>query len=121
VTPHIVSADEVTLDLDAEFKLLGAASSNGIPVVANTQYQSKVDVSGGEWAVLAGLMTSQEAKVITGIPLMSYIPLLRNNTITKDRGATLIVLKPHVTIAPPSASPSWRAWAGSETRMPPEF
>jgi len=121
VTPHIVSADEVTLDLDAEFKLLGAASSNGIPVVANTQYQSKVDVSSGEWAVLAGLMTSQEAKVITGIPLMSYIPLLRNNTITKDRGATLIVLKPHVTIAPPSASPSWRAWAGSETRMPPEF
>ena len=121
VTPHVTSMDEVTLDLDAEFKLLGATSSNGIPVVVNTQYQSKVDVMTGEWAVLSGLMTSQEAKTITGIPIMSYIPLLRNNTITKDQGATLIVLKPHVTIAPPSEIAAWRAWAGSETRMPPEF
>jgi len=121
VTPHVSSEDEVTLDLDAEFKLLGATSSNGIPVVANTQYQSKVDVAAGEWAVLSGLMTSQEAKTITGIPLLSYIPLLRQNTVSKDQGTTLIVLKPHVTIAPPSALPAFRAWAGSETRIPPDL
>jgi general secretion pathway protein D len=121
VTPHVVSVDQVTLDLDAEFKLLGATSNDGIPVVANTQYQSKIDVMTGEWAVLSGMMTSQEAKVITGLPILSYIPLLRNNTITKDQGATLIVLKPHVTIAPPSSTAAWRAWAGSETRLPPEL
>lgn len=121
VTPHVVSSDEVTLDLDAEFKLLGATSSNGIPVVANTQYQSKVDVANGEWAVLSGLMTASEAKVVTGIPILSYIPLLRNNTITKDHGMTLIVLKPHVTVPPPSETAAWRAWAGTETRMPPEL
>jgi hypothetical protein len=121
VTPHVVSTDEVALDLDAEFKLLGASSSNGIPVVANTQYQSKVHVMTGEWAVLSGLMTTQEAKTITGIPILSLIPLLRQNTINKDQGATLIVLKPHVTIAPPSEIATWKAWAGSETRMPPEF
>ncbi len=121
VTPHISSVDEVTLDLDAEFKMLGATSSNGIPVVANTQYQSKVDVAEGEWAVLSGMMTSQEAKTITGIPLLSYIPLLRQNTVTKDQGTTLIILKPHVTVAPASATPAWRAWAGSETRLPPDL
>lgn len=121
VTPHIVSVDEVTLDLDAEFKLLGATSLDGIPVVANTQYQSKVDVISGQWAVLSGLMTSQEAKTITGLPILSYIPLLRNNTITKDQGATLIVLKPHVTIPPASDNASWKAWAGSETRLPPDL
>jgi general secretion pathway protein D len=121
VTPHIVSSDEVSLDLDAEFKMLGATSSNGIPVVLNTQYQSKVDVSAGEWAVLSGLMTSQEAKSITGIPILSYIPFLRNNTISKDDGATLIILKPHVTVPPPSENAAWRAWAGTETRMPSEF
>jgi len=121
VTPHVTGSDQVTLDLDAEFKLLGATSSNGIPVVANTQYQSKVSVATGEWAVLAGLMTAQEAKVITGLPILSYIPLLRNTTITKDQGATLIVLKPHVTIAPPSETPAWKAWTGSETRMPTEL
>jgi general secretion pathway protein D len=121
VTPHIVSVDEVALDLDAEFQLLGATSSNGIPVVLSTQYQSKVNVMTGEWAVLSGLMTNQEAKTITGIPILSLIPLLRQNTITKDQGATLIVLKPRVTIGPPSGTPAFRAWAGSETRMPAEF
>ena len=90
-------------------------------MVANTQYQSKVHVAAGEWAVLSGLMTSQEAKTITGIPLLSYIPLLRQNTVSKDQGTTLIVLKPHVTIAPPSASPAWKAWAGTETRIPPDL
>jgi Flp pilus assembly secretin CpaC len=117
----VIGLDAVTLDLDAEFKLLGATSANGIPVVQNTQYQSKVEIATGEWAVLAGLMTAQEAKVITGLPLISRIPFLRNTTITKDQGATLIVLKPHVTIAPPSETPAWRAWTGSETRMPPEL
>lgn len=121
VTPHIVSSDEVYLDVDAEFKMLGATTSNGIPVILNTQYQSKVDVAAGEWAVLSGLMTSQEAKAITGFPLLSYIPFLRNNTITKDQGQTLIVLKPHVTVAPPAENAEWSAWSGSETRLATEF
>ncbi|MBV9769411.1 MAG: hypothetical protein JOZ32_07560 [Bryobacterales bacterium] len=121
VTPHVPSTGEVSLDLDAEFKLLGPTSSNGIPVVENTQYQSKVDVLSGEWAVLSGMMTAREAKAITGIPLLSAIPFMRNNTITKDQGATLIVLKPHVTIAPASENPTWKAWAGSETRTPVEL
>jgi len=102
-------------------KLLGATTSNGIPAVANTQFQSKVEVGTGEWAVLSGLMSSQEAKVITGLPILSYLPLLRNNTITKDQRTVLIVLKPHVTIAPPSQTPAWKAWAGTETRTPPEL
>ncbi len=51
---------------------------------------------------------------------MSYIPLLRNNTISKDQGTTLIVLKPHVTNAP-AASAVWKAWAGTETRPAPEL
>lgn len=121
LTPHIISSSEVSLDLDAEFKMLGATGVDGIPVVANTQYQSKVDVLGGQWAVLSGLMTSQEAKTITGLPILSLIPLLRNNTITKDQGQTLIVLKPHVTIPPASDNGSWGVWAGTETRLPPEL
>jgi type II secretory pathway component GspD/PulD (secretin) len=121
VTPHVTSQDLVTLDLDAEVKLLGATTSNGIPIVANTQYQSKVEVATGEWAVLSGLTSTQEMKIITGLPILSYIPLLRNNTITKDNSATLIILKPRVTIAPPSQYPALKVWAGSESRTPTEF
>ena len=61
------SADEVALDLDAEFKLLGATSANGIPVVANTQYQSKVDVGDRRMGRAGGHDDGdQEAKAITG-------------------------------------------------------
>jgi len=121
VTPHVTGANKVYLDLDAEFKQLGASSANGIPVVQNTQYQSKVDIEGGEWAVLAGLMTKQEALSIGGLPIIGRIPFLGNKTITKDEGATLIVLKPHVIIAPPSETPALKAWTGSETRLPAEL
>jgi general secretion pathway protein D len=118
ITPHIHGTEEVTLDLDAEFKLLGAAAVDGIPVISNRKYESKTRVMTGEWAVLAGLMTSSEARTITGIPILSLVPLLRSNKVNKDNGATLIVLKPHLLILPPSESPTWRAWCGTETKLP---
>ncbi len=117
VTPHIHGMDDVTLDVDAEFKLLGASSIDGIPIIASTKYESKTRVMTGEWAVLAGLMTSSEARSITGIPILSRIPLLRSNNINTDYGQTLIVLKPHMLILPPSESPTWRAWCGTETKL----
>lgn len=121
VTPHVHGLDEVSLDVDAEFKLLGAASVDGIPVISNKKYESKVRVMRGEWAVLAGLMTASEARTITGIPLLNLIPLFRSNTINHDFGETLIVLKPHIVGMPAVETPTWRAWCGTETRLPTEL
>lgn len=118
VTPHIHGTDEVTLDIDAEFKLLGAAAVDGIPVISSRKYESKARVMTGEWAVLAGLMTASEARTITGIPILSMIPLLRSNSVNTDHGETLIVLKPHLLILPAAESPTWRAWCGTETKLP---
>lgn len=121
VTPHVHGSDEVSLDITAEFELLGAASVNGIPVIQNRKYESKVTVKTGEWAVLAGLMTASESRSISGLPLLSVIPLLRSTTVNRDEGRTLIVLKPHVLIEPPTEIPTSRVWSGSETRMPSEL
>ena len=118
VTPHIHGIDEVTLDINAEFKLLGAAAVDGIPIISSRKYESKTRVMNGEWAVLAGLMTSSEARTITGIPILSIIPLLRKNDVNTDHGETLIVLKPHLLILPPSETATWRAWSGTETKLP---
>ena len=118
VTPRIHGIDEVTLDVDAEFKLLGAAVVDGIPVISSRKYESKTRVMTGEWAVLAGLMTSSEARTITGIPILSMIPILRSNKVNTDYGQTLIVLKPHLLVLPPSESATWKAWCGTETKLP---
>ncbi len=121
VTPHVHGVDEVSLDIDAEFKLLGAGSVDGIPIVSARKFESKVRVGTGEWAVLGGLMTGSEARTITGIPLLSSIPLLRNNKTTHEDSETLIILKPHLLILPPTETATWRAYCGTETRLPVEF
>ncbi len=121
VTPHVHGTDEVTLEVSTEFKLLGAASIDGIPVISNKKYESKVRLARGEWAVLAGLMTASDARTITGIPGLSVIPFLRNNTVNTDVGQTLLVLKPHITIPPPTELPTRKAWTGTETKLPTDF
>jgi len=121
VTPHIHGVDDITLDISSEFKLLEAAAVDGIPVISNKKYESKVRVTEGQWAVLAGLLSKSETKSITGIPVLSVVPFLRNNTTTRDEGQTLIVLKPHILILPPTEYPTWRAWTGTETKLPTDF
>jgi general secretion pathway protein D len=121
VTPWINGPDELSLEVDAEFKLLGAGNVDGIPIIASTKYTSKVSLRTGQWAVLAGLMSKTDAVTITGMPGLSYIPFLRSNTDSKDDGATLIVLKPHLLTLPPAEYPTWRAWSGTETRWAGSF
>lgn len=121
VTPHVQGDDEVSLDIDAEFKLLGPSTGNGIPAIENRKYESKVSVKTGEWAVLAGLMTASDSRNLTGFPLLSAIPFLANKTVTRDQGQTLIILKPHILIDPPSELPTLPAWTGSETRLPADL
>ena len=118
VTPRIHGIDEVSLDVDAEFKLLGAGSVDGIPVISSRKFESKVRVMTGQWAVLAGLMTGSEARAITGIPGISAIPILRSNKVNTDRSETLIVFKPHLLVMPPTERPTRAVYCGTETRLP---
>jgi type II secretory pathway component GspD/PulD (secretin) len=121
LTPRIHGADDVSLEVDAEFKLLGAGAVDGIPIISSRKYESKVSLQAGEWAVLAGLMSRTEAKTITGIPGLTTIPLLRGNNLNSDDGQTLIVLKPHILILPPEESSTRGAWCGTETKLVSSF
>jgi general secretion pathway protein D len=116
ITPHVHGMDDVSLDVEAEFKLLGAATFNDIPVIKNRKFQSKVRVVQGEWAVLAGLMTESEGATISGIPGLAAIPVLRHNDHNRDRGETLIILKPHLLNLPPTEAVMQAAWVGTETK-----
>jgi len=121
VTPHVHGMDEVSLDVDAEVKLLGSGSVDGIPVISNRKYESKIRVMEGQWAVLAGLMSSTDARTITGIAGLTSIPFLRSNAKNRDNSETLIILKPHLLNLPPTEFPTWRAYSGSETKTPSLF
>jgi len=103
------------MDLTVEFKLLGATAFNGIPVVESTKYESKVRVREGEWAILSGLTSVSEMRNITGFPGLGSIPMLHDHMVSKDRGDTLIILKPHLVKFPPTELPTDAYWVGTES------
>ena len=121
VTPSVHDDGEVTLDIDTEFKVLGAASAiAGIPIISSRKYTGKVRLKDGEWAVLAGLTETLDSDVRTGIPGLMQIPwigrLFSQNNIEHDSTEVLLVLKPHLTVMPPWETVTRPIWIGTETR-----
>lgn len=120
VTPHIHGFDEVTLDIEAEFKVLGSQSFNGIPVISNRKLTSKVRLKTNETAILGGMMSNSEARSISGLAGLSQVPVLgaltRQNQNSHDRSDVVIVLRPEVLSTPPSEMVTDPLWIGTETR-----
>jgi general secretion pathway protein D len=121
VTPWIHEGDEVTLEVEAEFKTLAAQSGvSGIPVVANRKYTGKIRMREGEWGVIAGLVQMNESENRTGWPWLSQIPWIGHfftqNDIEKNSSQVLLVLKPHLTTMPPWEMTQQPIWVGTETR-----
>ncbi len=120
VTPRIHSAEEVSLQVEAEFKLLGSGSYNGIPVIANRKFASVVRLRAGEWAVMAGLMSEAEARSVSGIAGLGRIPvlsaLLNQTSRSEEQGQVLVVIKPHILDAPPEEGSARALFTGSESR-----
>jgi hypothetical protein len=120
VTPAVHDAYETTLDIDAEFKVLAGTSVDGIPVISSRALKSKARLKFGEWALISGLLNTQQARTISGLMGISRIPVLgpltemRNRTGNNDE--VLILIRPTLLTLPPSAMPSWSFHLGSDTR-----
>lgn len=120
VTPYVHGAEAVTLEVEVEFKVLAGEAINGIPVISNRRFQGTARLRNGEWAVVAGLMRSQEARLITALAGLGRLPVLgplfRQNTRERESSQTLIVLKPRIVTLPPSEAVAVPLWTGTETR-----
>ncbi len=121
VTPHVHGMDEVSLDVEAEFKVLGSESLNGIPYISNRKLQSKVRIRNGEWAVISGLVDASDTNSVTEVPGLGSIPYLgkalRQNGHDKQSSEVLVLMRP-VLLSPPADQFVQRTvWIGSETRL----
>jgi Flp pilus assembly secretin CpaC len=121
VTPHANGMDEVSLDVDAEFKVLSGQSLNGVPVISGRKLESKVRVRDNEWAVIGGLMSTTQAKTITGVAGLSTLPVvgpvLRKNDKDDEGTEVLILMKPMLVNPPPDQFVTRTFWVGSEARL----
>lgn len=119
VTPRAHGLDEITVEIDAEYKLLTGATINGIPVLSNRKVTSTVRMRNGEWALLAGLESITRSAGSTGLPLLMQIPvfgpLFRQNTVDTEQTETLVLLRPTLLSSPNSEIATREIRLGSET------
>jgi hypothetical protein len=120
VTARLHGTEEVTLDVDAAFKLLTGGSNDGIPIVSNRAVKSNVRIAAGQWAVLGGLLDTNDAVTLSGLAGTSRIPFLsaltRTRTKTTSNDQVLILLRPRIISLPPDQFPTRAYRLGSESR-----
>jgi general secretion pathway protein D len=118
ITPSVHLGGEMSLDIEAEYKVLGSLNSTGIPIISQRKFKGTVRLNNGEWAVIAGLTQDSDTHSVGGIAGLANIPLLgrlfRKDSYEKDSTETLLVLKPRVIESPPSEFPTHTLWVGTE-------
>ena len=116
VTPRVHGSDEVSIAIEAEFKILTGETLNGIPVISNRKFASQTRMKFGETVVIAGLVKSDDSKGVTGIPGLVMLPPFRSNTSEKTLSEVLLTITPRLVSQglPEVASPL--LWVGTETR-----
>jgi general secretion pathway protein D len=110
----VVSGDsDVNLQVEIQFRALGAQSFNGVPVISNREYKGSIVLMDGEPAVVAGALSRTEQRSLTGIPGLGDVPLLNkimaSNSKEVDEDELLIVITPRVT-SPVVHSQSTEVW-----------
>ena len=120
VTPKVHDSKDVTLDLEAEYKLLTGESFNGIPVISNKKFANRVRLRFDQSAVIAGLVSKSHSRTYSGFPLLDGVPFLggllgRTSKIVDD-SQLLLILTPRLLDLPASEIVVKDMWIGSETR-----
>ena len=120
VTPVVHGTDEISLEVEAEFKLLSGGNFNGIPVVSNRKFTSRLRLVNGEWAVMTGLLSVSEARTISGVAGLMQIPvlgaLLSSHGKQETVGETLLIIRPRLLSLPPTEWGTDPIWTGPEGR-----
>jgi general secretion pathway protein D len=125
LTPFVHDSEEVSLDIDAEFKVLTGQSVNGLPVISNRAIKEYVRLKFGDWAVVAGLLNNQEGHTIAGLAGLARIPGLGPLTSTHERDRSgdelLVMLRPVLLTLPPGDAGSRTFRTGPDQRPPTVF
>jgi general secretion pathway protein D len=102
VTPRVNASGVVNLEIEQEESSAVTTTSSGIdsPTIQQRKIRSTVVVNSGETVALGGLIRDTQTDAISGIPLLSSIPVLgklfSSTTETGRRTELLVLISPRV-------------------------
>ncbi len=102
IIPHVNASGLIILEIVQEVSDVAETITSGIdsPTIQQRQITSTVAVQTGETVALGGLIRDRHTEGVTGIPLVSEIPILGNlfktTSDNDDRTELLILLTPRV-------------------------
>jgi len=105
VVPLINSEKEVSLDILQKVDSLAGFTqidNNRIPNIATRYIKTTVSAPNCSTIVLGGLIMDDQGRDVTGIPVLSRIPLIgglfRNTNKTKSRQELIVLMRPEVSL-----------------------
>jgi Flp pilus assembly secretin CpaC len=115
-TPRLHGSDEVTLQMNFDIKSLAGSSINGIPILTNRSIEQTIRLRENETSVLSGIIQSNEATAISGLPWTSSVPdvglATSEDTSNRQRSEMLILVTPRALRLPPRQFPALYAGRG---------
>lgn len=100
IKPTVHGDGSVSLQLELQVRSLTGQSNNGVPVISNREYKGSINLKDGEPAFVAGQISHNDVRSMSGIPGLGFIPGLNmamvNNTKTEDDDELMISITPHV-------------------------
>jgi general secretion pathway protein D len=126
VTPRVHDRREVSLTIEAEFRVLAGTSLNGLPVISSRKFSSAVRLREGESSLVSGLAVLQNVHTRSGLGPLAEIPLLGHllgsHQWQADQSELLVSITPHLTVAPPGEQDPPRSFHyGAELRPVPSL
>jgi len=98
--PLVHNNSDVALELNLQFRALGATSVNGVPIISNREFTGGILLKDGEPAFIAGMITESDQRSLNGLPTFARIPgfgvLTSQHTSQRAEDELLIILTPHV-------------------------
>lgn len=99
-TPTVHGDGSVSLKLELQVRSLTGQSANGVPVISNREYKASIHLKDGEPAFVAGEISNNDVRSMSGLPGLGFIPGLNmammTNTWEKETDELMVVITPHV-------------------------
>ncbi|MFY9841954.1 MAG: hypothetical protein ACLP0H_04065 [Terriglobales bacterium] len=113
--PVVHNNSDVALELEIQFRTLGTVSTNGIPDILNREYKGGILLKAGEPAVVAGMITKSDQRMLNGLPFFSNIPgfgVLTSQTSKQEENDELLILLTPYVVQSPERTDTPEIWIG---------